>query len=169
MNKAPNIDIQSHSGVYTLQTLQHLPVDLGTAWDFLSRPENLARITPPHMGFHITSPDKNPQMYPGRIITYKISPFRGVRLNWVTEITHVAERRYFVDEQRFGPYAFWHHRHLLREIPGGTEMTDIVTYKIPLGFIGHMMHGLVRRKLTDIFTFRYHKLKEIFGSWNDRT
>lgn len=163
------LSFTSHSGVYTLKSVQNLPVDVPAAWKFLSAPDNLSKITPVHMGFHITSPDLNPEMYPGRIITYKISPFKGISLNWVTEITHVSDNAYFVDEQRFGPYAFWHHRHLLKAIAGGTEMTDIVTYKIPLGFIGRLMHPLlIRKKLTEIFTYRHHKLEEIFGTWKDR-
>jgi ligand-binding SRPBCC domain-containing protein len=157
------IQINAHSGIYTLKVTQYLPMNRQEAWDFLSNPTNLQRITPEHMGFHITSADDGKSMYPGQIITYKVAPFNGVTMNWVTEITHVEEGRYFVDEQRFGPYSFWHHKHFIEEKDGGVEMTDQVSYKVPFGFLGRMMHGLViKGKLYEIFQYRYDTLEEMF-------
>jgi ligand-binding SRPBCC domain-containing protein len=157
------INIESHSGVYTLTVKQFLPLEKQAAWQFFSSPVNLEKITPDDMEFRITSSQLNGKMYPGQIITYKLVPFTGIKLNWVTEITHVKDGEYFVDEQRFGPYKLWHHKHFFREVDNGIEMTDLVSYKIPFGIIGKIMHGLIiKKKLYKIFTFRYQKLQELF-------
>lgn len=103
-------------------------------------------------------------MYPGQLITYTISPILGIPIFWMTEITHVKAKEYFVDDQRFGPYALWNHSHFFKAVPGGVEMTDLVQYKLPLGFIGRIGHALfVKKQLEDIFSFREKKLKEKFG------
>ncbi len=117
------------------------------------------------MGFHILSGADRP-MYSGQIIQYVVTPVLGIKTNWVTEITHVKDKMYFVDEQRFGPYALWHHKHFLREISGGVEMEDIVDYKMPLGILGRMVHPfLVKPKLNQIFEYRRKKLIELFGEY----
>lgn len=129
----------------------------------MSDPKNLKVITPEYMGFHILSGADRP-MFAGQIIQYIVTPVLGIKTNWVTEITHVVDRQYFVDEQRFGPYALWHHKHFLKEIPGGVEMEDIVDYKIPFGALGRLMNPiLVQPKLNEIFDFRRKRLIEIFG------
>lgn len=158
------ISFREHSGVYTLEVSQFLKIDMNEAWKFFSSPENLATITPPGMGFVITSgqPEK---MFPGQIITYKVSPFPGFVTNWVTEITHVLAGSYFVDEQRFGPYRMWHHIHRFEEKQSGVLMTDQVSYKLPFGFIGRIAHGLfVKAQLKGIFEFREQKLDELFNT-----
>lgn len=105
-------------------------------------------------------------MYAGQIIEYKVRPVAGIPVYWMTEITQVKDREYFIDEQRFGPYALWHHQHHFRPIPGGVEMTDIVHYKNPLGFLGRLANRLfVARKLEHIFQYRYKKVEELFGTW----
>lgn len=158
------ITINKHSGIYTLDVMQKLPIELPEAWEFFSSPKNLALITPSHMKFKITSVDSGP-MYPGQIITYKVAPIPGIKVNWVTEITHVREKTLFVDNQRFGPYSMWHHEHHFREIEGGIEMRDKVSYKIPFGFFGRLSHTLfVKKKLVEIFSFRRKALIERFGS-----
>lgn len=163
------IELSSHSGIHTLKATQRLPVGLQTAWEFLSSPENLQKITPKHMEFVITSEHKEGSMYPGQIITYRVSPFKGYRTNWVTEITHVKENEYFVDEQRFGPYTFWHHKHFLKEVEGGVEMIDIVSYKVPMGWIGNLVNRiLISKKVKQIFEYRFEILEEIFGTFNER-
>lgn len=145
---------------------QFIISDINTVWDFISAPANLALITPDFMGFElIGDKGENEKMYPGQIIQYHVSPVAGIKIYWVTEITHVSDREYFVDEQRMGPYAFWHHKHFIREIGGGVEMTDIVHYKVPLGFLGRMANIIfVRNKLKTIFDYRYNKIEEIFNS-----
>ncbi|MFD0861794.1 cell division inhibitor [Sungkyunkwania multivorans] len=154
--------------LYQLHTKQQLPITLEEAWEFLSSPKNLAKITP-DMGFEILSGVERP-MFPGQIIQYLVSPFPGIRMKWVTEITHVADKQYFVDEQRFGPYALWHHKHFLKEIDGGVEMEDIVDYKLPFGILGQLMHSLVvRKKLKEIFEFREQRLIELFGKYGDQS
>ena len=149
--------------IYTLHSKQNLPIKLAEAWDFLTDPTNLKVITPDYMGFHILS-GADRAMFPGQIIEYIVTPVLGIKTKWVTEITHVQESKYFVDEQRFGPYALWHHKHFVKEIEGGVEMEDIVHYKLPLGFIGELAHPfLVKPKLDEIFSYRTKKLEELFG------
>lgn len=150
--------------LYQLQSKQALPISKKEAWDFLSNPANLKVITPEHMGFHILSGTDRP-MFPGQIIQYKVSPFPGYTTKWVTEITHVNEGNYFVDEQRFGPYSLWHHKHFIKEIDGGVEMEDIIDYKIPFGILGQLAHPLiVKKQLIEIFKHREQKLIELFGT-----
>ena len=151
--------------IYTLHSKQNLPISLEEAWEFLSNPKNLKVITPDYMGFKTLSGDDRP-MFAGQIIQYIVTPVIGIPMKWVTEITHVQDKKYFVDEQRFGPYALWHHKHFLKEIPGGVEMEDIVDYKVPMGILGQMVHPfLVKPKLKEIFDFRRQKLIELFGEF----
>jgi ligand-binding SRPBCC domain-containing protein len=150
--------IKKHAGIYTLHAEQKLPISLNDAWEFFSNPENLEKITPPSMHFKITSGEIVP-MYPGQIITYHVSPFPGYTTHWVTEITQVKEKHFFVDEQRFGPYKMWHHEHLFQEIADGTLITDKVSYKLPFGALGHLAHHLfVQGQLEHIFAYRYNYL-----------
>lgn len=151
--------------MYTLHSKQNLPISLVEAWEFLSNPSNLKVITPNYMGFHILSGADRP-MYAGQLIQYIVTPVLGIKTKWVTEITHVKDKMYFVDEQRFGPYSLWHHKHFLKEIPGGVEMEDIVDYKVPMGIIGKIVHPfLVKPKLNEIFEYRKNKLIELFGEY----
>ena len=140
---------------------------MAEAWDFFSSPNNLAKITPDDMEFTVTSAvDPNQKMYPGMIITYKVSPLFGIKLNWMTEITQVEPEQYFIDEQRFGPFKFWHHQHHFKAIPNGVEMTDVLTYGLPMGILGQMAHGImVGNKIKAIFAFREKKTIELFGNY----
>lgn len=153
--------------VYQKQFLQKLPVSLEQAWDFFSSPLNLEKITPADMAFTVTSAnDPEEKMYAGMIITYKVSPVAGIKLNWMTEITQVQEHQYFIDEQRFGPYQFWHHQHHFKAIPGGVEMTDLLTYGMPLGILGTIANSLfVANKLQHIFNYRKEKVELLFGKY----
>ncbi len=150
---------------YQLKTRQCLPIGLDEAWDFFSSPANLKQITPSHMGFDITSGyTVGDKMYEGMIITYKVKPVLGIPLNWMTEITYIENKVYFVDEQRFGPYDLWHHQHWFKAIDGGVEMQDIVNYKIPFGFLGAIANGLfVAKQLKGVFDYRFNKLEQMFG------
>jgi ligand-binding SRPBCC domain-containing protein len=151
--------------LYTLHSVQKLPINKEKAWNFLSDPRNLRTITPDCMGFEILSGGDKP-MYAGQIIQYLVTPVAGIKTKWVTEITHVKEGEYFVDEQRFGPYALWHHKHFIKEIPGGVEMEDIIDYKLPFGILGQLAHPLlVKSKLNEIFDYRKQKLVDIFGEY----
>ena len=136
---------------------------LDSSWNFFSDPRNLPKITPSWLNLKITSdlPDK---MYEGMIITYKVYPFLGIPSNWVTEITQMRERKFFIDEQRFGPYKFWHHQHHFKEIDNGIEMQDIVTYALPLDPLSRPINGLiVGNKVKEIFKFREEVLKKLFS------
>ena len=142
---------------------QFVKTDLQTCWDFFSSPANLKRITPSYMGFDVKT-EVPAQMYEGLIIAYTVKPLLGIPVEWVTEITHVKDKSFFVDEQRKGPYTMWHHEHHFKEVEGGVEMTDIVSYIIPLGIIGKMVHPfLVKPKLEEIFAYRFKIVEEVFG------
>lgn len=150
--------------LHSIHSEQLLKTDRRKVWDFISSPHNLAKITPPHMGFEVLgqAPEAT---YAGQIIEYKVSPLLGIKLHWVTEITHVKEGFYFVDEQRFGPYTFWHHQHLLEDVPGGTLMKDIVHYKAPLGALGKLANRMfIKRQLSQIFSYRHQAVEELFNS-----
>jgi ligand-binding SRPBCC domain-containing protein len=152
--------------IYTLHKKQNLPISVQEAWNFLSSPANLKTITPDYMSFDILSGADRP-MFPGQIIQYIVTPVMGIKTKWVTEITHVKDNEYFVDEQRFGPYSLWHHKHFIKPIKGGVEMEDIIDYKVPFGCLGQLVHPiLVRPKLEEIFNYRKEKLEELFGVYN---
>ena len=153
--------------IYRKHTFQNLPITCDQAWDFLSDPNNLKTITPDYMGFEILSGAEK-KMYAGQIIQYIVTPVMGIPTKWVTEITHVKEGEYFVDEQRFGPYALWHHKHFIRPIENGVEMEDIIDYKIPFGTLGRLAHLIiVKPKLNEIFDYRQKKLIELFGEYKN--
>ena len=152
------------SRLWRLECRQTLPLSREEAWAFFSRPDNLARITPPDLDFAVTS-ELPARMYAGMIVSYRIAPFGGVRVPWVTEITHVREPEFFVDEQRSGPYRFWHHQHHFRELAGGVEMTDLVHYRLPCGPFGDLFAGrAVERRIAAIFAYRRQVLEELFRS-----
>ena len=151
--------------IYTLHKKQQLPISLETAWEFLSNPKNLKVITPDYMSFNIVSTIDRP-LYTGQIIQYIVTPLLGIKTKWVSEITHIEEKKYFVDEQMYGPYALWHHKHFVKEIEGGVEMEDIIDYKVPFGVFGQIVHPfIVKPKLEEIFNYRQQKLEELFGSY----
>lgn len=151
---------------HSFRTVQRIPVPLEQAWAFFSSPANLQAITPEGMGFQIISKFHGPDMYAGQVIEYTVKPVLGIPMYWMTEITQVVPGQYFIDEQRFGPYSLWHHQHHFKVIPGGVEMTDIVHYKVPLGFLGRIANALfVKRKLKQIFDFRFQKVEDLFGKW----
>ena len=150
---------------YSIKSVQHLPISLEEAWDFFSSPNNLAKITPADMGFVITSDKKDGEkMYPGQIITYIIKPLLGIPIKWMTEITHVKEGDYFIDEQRFGPYKLWHHKHSFKKTSTGVEMHDEVNYVLPFGFLGTVAHMLfIRKRIEYIFEYRTKFVDDFFG------
>lgn len=135
------------------ERVQKLGINISSAWDFISNPANLARITPPDLRFRLTAP-LPARMHPGMLASYTITPFDRIRIRWVTEITHVTHPIMFVDEQRFGPYRFWHHQHHFRELDDGVEMRDIVHYMLPFDPFSRLVAGLVARRLEYIFDFR---------------
>lgn len=157
-------------GFYQLHKTQKVPADINAVWDFISAPDNLKRITPTEMGFEFTSSKSEKKMYPGMIISYRVKPLLNLATLWVTEITHVKELEYFVDEQRVGPYKIWHHEHHIERIEGGVLMTDIVSYLPPMGMLGSLANFLfIQKKLKQIFDFRTTALEEIFGRWVDKS
>ena len=166
------IRIIKQSGIYTLTSEQIMPVSMDEAWSFFSLPTNLDKITPAEMKFFITN-NPGAETYPGQIITYKIGIFPFIKNNWITEITHFREpsgatlkKAFFVDEQRFGPYAMWHHEHHFEELSNSNlKMTDIVNFKLPFGIFGDILAGhFVKSKVRSIFEDRHRILTELFAS-----
>jgi ligand-binding SRPBCC domain-containing protein len=149
--------------MYQIKRTQLVKTDIETCWTFFSSPKNLKIITPDYMGFN-TLTEVPEKMYEGLMIEYKVTPLLNIPLSWITEIKTVKENQFFVDEQRKGPYKIWHHEHHFKEVEGGVEMTDIVSYELPLGFLGRMMHPiLVKSKLEEIFAYRFKKVEELFN------
>lgn len=147
---------------HVLERRMILPISLEQAWEFFSDSANLSRITPPDMDFRITSPPGG-SIHAGQIITYTVRPLLGVAVHWTTEITHVDCPNFFVDEQRFGPYLFWHHQHKFREVEGGVEMHDLVHYLLHHDRLAGLVNRLiVAPRLKRIFDFRSKVLNEIF-------
>lgn len=149
---------------YQFTSVQYLNSDIKSVWDFASSPKNLKKITPDYMLFNITS-DNQEKMYPGMIISYHVAPILGIMLNWVTEITHVVENKFFVDEQRVGPYTLWHHQHFFEVEESQVKMTDIITYKPPFGYIGRIANSLfIRKQIQAIFQYRKIKMDQLFNN-----
>ena len=152
--------------VYTFRNAQKIPATIEKVWEFISSPRNLKFITPEYMGFEVISEDLPEKMYSGMIISYRVTPMLGIKMLWVTEITHVNDLDYFVDEQRVGPYKMWHHQHFIQPVEGGVLMTDIVDYQPPMGLLGAIANQMfIRHRLKEIFSFRTLKLEERFGKF----
>jgi ligand-binding SRPBCC domain-containing protein len=151
--------------LHQLRVVQRIPLSLDEAWAFFGDPRNLSVITPKSMGFVIKT-EVPAAMYPGLLIAYTVKPLGPVSLPWVTEITHVRDREFFVDEQRSGPYRLWHHEHHFSAIAGGVEMRDIVSYALPLGPAGDVLNRLlVAKRVSGIFTYREKVLEDRFGPY----
>ena len=150
--------------LHTLQTTQFIKSDIATVWDFMSSPKNLATITPEYMQFEVLSDLGDGKMYSGQLIEYYVRPLLGIKLHWVTEITYVQELQFFVDEQRFGPYKFWHHKHFLKQVDGGVEMFDLVHYQLPMGLLGKLGNELfVKKQLQQVFDYRFKVVDKLFN------
>lgn len=155
---------------YQFHKKQKVKASIDEIWNFISSPANLKEITPDHMGFDITSKNLPNTMYAGMIISYKVSPLFGIKTNWVTEITQVRDKEYFVDEQRVGPYSIWHHQHHIEPIKDGVLMTDIVSYQPPLGFLGAIANSLIiKNKLKEIFDYRTLAIEKRYGVYESNT
>jgi len=150
--------------IYQIHEVLEVAASLEQVWDFISSPKNLKEITPDYMGFEITTPGLPEKIYPGLMISYEVRPVLGIKMNWLTEITQVREPYYFVDEQRAGPYALWHHEHSLESTEKGVLMTDLVTYRLPAGPLGTLAHGIfIQKQLKGIFQHRELALEKRFG------
>lgn len=148
---------------YQLYREQQLLCDIETAWNFFSSPHNLSKITPKDMGFTVLSDANMPEIYEGMIIDYTVSPFLGIPLRWQTKITQVEPLKSFTDFQQKGPYQYWNHYHEFIPNEKGVLMIDRVDYSLPFGFIGQIAHKvLVKKKLEDIFNYRFEVLKNFF-------
>ena len=152
---------------YQFERSQKINASKEEIWDFISSPANLKKITPAYMGFDITSKNTAEKMYEGMLISYLVKPLLNIKTSWVTEITHINEGHFFIDEQRMGPYKLWHHQHFIEEIPNGVLMKDIVSYIPPFGFLGAIANQLIiKNKLAQIFAFRKEALEKKYGVYN---
>jgi len=150
--------------IHQIKKEQVLCANIDDVWDFVASPKNLKYITPEYMNFTINSNDLPTEMYAGMIISYKVSPIFKIPLNWVTEITQVDKKKYFVDEQRFGPYKMWHHQHIFEPHVNGVLMIDLISYKLPLGPLGKIINAIyIKNQLRSIFNYRFHKMNKIFN------
>ena len=150
-------------GFYQFKREQIIESSIDEVWDFIQNPKNLKIITPDYMGFDIISDNTPDKMYEGLIISYKVSPILNIKTTWVTEITHLKEKKYFVDEQRIGPYKIWHHQHIIKPSENGVLMNDIVSYQPPFGILGNIANSLfIEKKLNEIFNYRTKALEKFF-------
>lgn len=149
--------------IFRLETTVELNSDLDTVWNYFATPANLNEMTPDDLQFEVLTDVEGKPMYEGMIINYIVRPIMNIPMRWTTEITHCKDKKYFVDEQRFGPYSFWHHQHHFEQKGNRVVMTDIVHYAVPLGIIGRIAKAIiVEPKLKKIFDFRSKKVLEIF-------
>lgn len=149
--------------IYTLHRKQFLPITIQEAWDFFSSPKNLVKITPAKMNFRILHVSGEDKLHEGQRIKYQVRILPFYSVYWETEIMDVREPLYFVDEQRTGPYSLWRHQHIFKEVSGGVEMTDEVSYAIPYGLLGVLANRVfVGREVNAIFNYRYATLEKLF-------
>jgi len=149
--------------IHYLHREQVIPASVADVWDYFCDPKNLNKITPPDMNFEVVK-GGDEKMYEGQTIEYRVEFIRGIRSMWLTEIAHVRDGKYFVDEQRVGPYRFWYHEHFFEGHPVGTKMTDHVTYAVPFGVLGDLLNVIwISRRLENIFVFRRQKIMELYG------
>lgn len=149
--------------MYRLSNTQKLPISLDEAWEFLSNPTQLENITTDELSFQKLHdiPDK---MYEGMLMQLRLKPFLGIPIDWLTEITHIKEKEYFIDEQRVGPFRFWHHEHRVLPIEGGVEIQDTVHYVMPFSIFGRFVHWLfLRKQVENIFIYREETMEKVFG------
>lgn len=146
--------------------VQKIPAPLEKVWELFSNSANLVQLTPAGMDIHILSDPEDQKIYTGQIIRYRLKPLWGIPVHWVTEINEVEEGKFFSDTQQKGPYRVWEHHHYFKPIDGGVEMRDIVHYKIPWGLLGRIANTVVvRKKLRQVFSYRYAQIEKLFGKW----
>jgi ligand-binding SRPBCC domain-containing protein len=106
-----------------------LPRPRDQVFAFFADAANLARITPPELGFEIVTP-RPIHLSQGACIEYRLNLF-GIPFSWHTEIQRWNPPEAFVDVQRRGPYKHWVHTHRFREEQGATMIEDEVQYALP--------------------------------------
>ena len=149
--------------IHYLHREQIIPMPVEKVWEYFCNPKNLNEITPSDMNFEIIK-GGDLKMFEGQLIEYRVEFIHGIHSLWLTEIAHVRDCEYFVDEQRIGPYRFWYHEHRFESTTNGTKMIDHVTYAVPFAFLGDMLNALwIGKRLENIFDFRRHKIAELFG------
>lgn len=150
--------------LYRIERSQVLPISIDTAWQFFSSPGNLPLITPPWLNLKIIGP-VSAHMQAGMLIHYHVTPLFGLRMSWLSEITHVDAPRFFVDEQRLGPYRLWHHEHFFHRCDAGVQVDDIVTYALKYASMGTLVHAIwIQKRLQMIFDYRSSALHRRFGT-----
>lgn len=153
----------SRSGTdYVLERTQVVPGHLETVFSFFEDPMNLEALTPPWLRFEVTSATDD-HVRQGTEIAYRLR-WQGIPVGWRSRISEYEKDRYFADEMLRGPYASWHHRHDFAAVPSGVEIRDRVTYRLPMGPVGRVVHRLVvRAQLEAIFDYRRDAASRIFA------
>ena len=151
------------SGLYSIKSKQKVNEPIEKIWDFFCNPKNLNLLTPTDMKFKILS-GRSEDFYTGKIISYNVNPFKFFNMKWVTEISYIEKNKYFIDEQRFGPYNMWHHEHHFKKNDdNSTTIIDKVIYKMPFGIFGKIAHSLfIKKRLKQIFEFRHDAINKLF-------
>lgn len=150
--------------IHQLTREQVVPAPLDEVWEYFATPKNLNEMTPPDMRFEIIYGGEG-AMFQGQLIAYRVQIMPLIKSRWLTEIAHVEEKVYFVDEQRIGPYRFWYHEHRFEAVDGGTRITDQVTYELPFGPLGALLHAIwVGPRLKSIFNYRREIVTTLFGA-----
>ena len=150
--------------IHRLSKSQIVPAPLEEVWAYFSTPKNLNELTPPDMKFEIIHGGEG-DMFQGQLIEYIVQLMPLIKSRWLTEIAHVEDQSYFVDEQRIGPYSLWYHEHRFEAVEGGTRISDTVTYQLPFGPLGDLVHAIwVGPRLKSIFNYRRKKVQELFGA-----
>lgn len=154
---------------HSLKMVQKIPAGIGEVWELFSSPGNILKLTPEYMALRIISGGGYPVIFAGQIIAYTVKPLWGMPIHWVTEIKEVYPGKFFMDAQKKGPFRFWEHQHYFKEIDGGVEMTDRLRYQNPLGMLGKMANTLlVKKRLRQLFEYRYRQVETIFGTWKNQ-
>ncbi|MBI4591212.1 MAG: SRPBCC family protein [Candidatus Rokubacteria bacterium] len=150
---------------HILESRIWLPRGREEVFPFFADPRNLAEVTPRRLGFRLLSAAPMP-LEAGAVFDCRIR-FLGIPLRWRTFIREYDPPFRFVDVQVRGPYARWEHRHLFRAENAGTWVEDRITYRLPLGPLGRLVHALVvRRQLDAIFAYRRLRLAQLFPHGN---
>ncbi len=150
--------------MHRFYTEQNLPVSKDQVWKFFSDASNLMILTHPKMKMTMESENGLTPIFEGKILKIKIKLFGIFPSFFLSEITELQAPDFFIDTQLKGPFAYWQHKHLLTEIDGGTKITDEVTFKFPLGFMGVAAYHLFGKEyLKGVFDYRKIVLEKRFG------
>lgn len=137
-----------------------LSVPVEEAFAFHLDPANLTRISPPWIRVdRLTLPG---EIVAGSRLEIHVRAFGILPQAWEVEIAELVFPQRLVDVASRGPYRHWRHTHSFRAVPGGSEMTDIVEYELPLGTVGRILDPVVHRPfLAAMFRYRHRRTRAL--------